>query len=345
MSNAHEATKPTLEHIALWAADLEKTSDILTDLFGWRRNPVVFGVTEGDEVFGGMKLAFIDANGFWIELVEPTTEGPGMDFLKLKGNGALVELDFSVPDFDKTVAAMKAKGIDVVGMDGNPLRNGGLLQEWVIKDGKRETGDERLMYLPANASGGTSIELFWEYPTGVVFYRDEIWPEEKRTPRSAPRLDYITVITANLPATEKVYTETLGLKKSAVNRGLSREWMGVSESQHAWIDTNCDVWVELVAPTEHAGQAVLKDPALGDGAILELGVEVADIEAFHDQMAGKGIRVMSGDGVPLPVGQKAVTVSTGDRYCYLPREKTEGMRILIFQRAPTGEGVFAKRNR
>ena len=61
-----------------------------------------------------MKLAFVDANGIWLELVEPTTPGPGMDFLNKKGTGALVELDVFVDDFDKAAATVRAKGIPVI---------------------------------------------------------------------------------------------------------------------------------------------------------------------------------------------------------------------------------------
>lgn len=338
-------TQPMLEHMALWARDLEKTSTFLTDVLGWKRHPIVFGVNEDDPTFGGMKLAFIDANGFWIELVQPTTDGPGMEFLNQKGNGSLVELDFAVPDFAATVAKMKTKGIDVVGMDGNPLRNGGLLKEWVIKDGKREDGDELLMYLPMHASAGTSIELFWEYPNGALYYRDDKWPPEVRTPSTAPRLDHTVVMSANLPNTTKVYTETLGLETLSLTRGLNRDWMGVGEESHAWVKSNGAIWIELVAPSGEAGKKVLADSMLGDGALVELGVEVPDIDAFYDAMAAKGITMIAGDGVALPSGQKAVTVaSSGDRFSYFPLDKSEGMRILVFQRGPAGKSVFARRD-
>jgi catechol 2,3-dioxygenase-like lactoylglutathione lyase family enzyme len=339
------ATTPKLEHMAVWAKDLEKTSKFLTEALGWKRHPIVFGVNEDDPTFGGMKLAFIDANGFWLELVQPTTEGPGMEFLNQKGNGSLVELDFAVPDFDKTIAKMKDKAIDVVGMDGNPLRNGGLLKEWVIKDGKRVDGDERLMYLPMNASAGTSIELFWEYPNGAVIYRDDTWPAEARPAPSAPRLNHTTVMTANLANTTKVYTDTLGLKTLPLTRGLSRDWMGVGEEPHAWVKTNGSIWVELVAPSGEAGKKALGDSKLGDGALVELGVEVSDIDAFHDAMATKGIKMTAGDGIALPAGQKSVTVaSSGDRYSYFPLDKSEGMRILVFQRGSADKSVFAQRD-
>jgi hypothetical protein len=69
--------------------DVDKTSNFLSQALGWRRHPLQFGVAADSKVYGGMKLAFVDANGLWLELVEPTTPGPGREFLKEKGNGAI----------------------------------------------------------------------------------------------------------------------------------------------------------------------------------------------------------------------------------------------------------------
>jgi hypothetical protein len=198
----------------------------------------------------------------------------------------------------------------------NPLRNGGLLKEWVMKDGKRVDGDERLMYLPMAAAGGTSIELFWEYPNGAVIYRDDTWPSEARPDPSGPRLDFTTVMSANLPNTTKVYTETLGLDTLSLTQGLSRDWIGVGEQSHAWVKTNGSIWVELVAPSGEAGKKALADSKLGDGALVELGVEVSDIDAFHDAMAAKGIKMTAGDGIASHrVIATATSHSTRARAC------------------------------
>jgi catechol 2,3-dioxygenase-like lactoylglutathione lyase family enzyme len=335
-------TQPHLEHVAVWAADLEKTAAFLEEALGWRRHPLEFGVRDDSTVYGGMKLAFVDANGFWIELVEPTTEGPGMEFLKQKGNGSIVELDFFVDDFEKTVEWIKGKGVEPWGMDGKPMVNGGLLQEWAKIDGKIRNADERLLYLPADVSRGTSIELGWEYPSGVVFYRDETWGPEKRTPGAAPRMDHVTVAASDLEKTAEVYTGVLELKRASGAPGLAREWMGVSESEQTWIHGNSQVWVNLVAPTGPAGARILADPRFGEGNIMELAAEVSSIDAFYDQMKAKGITMTAGDGVALPPGAKSVKSPAGDRYSYFPLDRSEGMRILVFERAR--DGVLARRD-
>ena len=337
-------TTPHLEHVAIWAADIDKTAAFLADALGWRRHPLEFGVREDSTVFGGMELAFVDANGFWLELVEPTTEGPGMEFLKQKGNGSIVELDFFVDDFEKSVALLKSKGIEAMGMDGKPMVGGGLLQEWAKIDGKVRNADERLAYLPIDVARGTSIELGWEYPSGVVFYRDETWGPDVRTPSTAPRMDHVSVAAADLEKTADVYTKVLELKRVAGVPGLRRDWMGVTEQGQTWFHGNSNVWVNIVAPAGAAGDKVLQDPRFGDGNIMELAAEVADVDAFYDAMRAKGITMTAGDGVPLPAGAKAVTTPTGDRYSYFPLDKSEGMRILVFERAKAGKGALSLRD-
>jgi catechol 2,3-dioxygenase-like lactoylglutathione lyase family enzyme len=341
---ARSPTQAHLEHIAVWTADVDKTAAFLNETLGWRRHPLVFGVNEDSTVFGGMKLAFVDTNGFWLELVQPTTEGPGMEFLKQKGKGSLVELDFFVDDFDKSVALLKSKGVQPVGMDGKPMAQGGLLREWAIKKGKKVNGDERLAYLPMDVSRGTSIELGWEYPSGVVLYRDKIWGPKARTPAGAPHIDHVTLAASDLEKTATMYARILDLKRIPATPGLRRDWMGVSEDSQAWFYAYGSVWIDLLAPGGPKGEAILKDSRFGDGSIMELAVQVPSVDTFYDEMKAKGIVMTGGDGTPLPPNAKAVATPTGDRYCYFPLDRSEGMRIMVFERAKSGHGALARRD-
>ncbi|HWG71829.1 MAG TPA: VOC family protein [Steroidobacteraceae bacterium] len=329
------SAQPHIEHIAVWVKDVDRTARFLSETLGWRRHPLVFGVNDDDKIFGGMNLAFVDANGLWLELVQPTTPGPGMDFLKEKGDGALVELDFFVDDFDKAEAAIRAKGIKPVGMDGKPLVNGGRLTEWAIEGGKRVPGEERLLYLPMDVSGGTSVEIGWEYPSGVVLYRDATWTDTQRTPRSGPRVDHTVVLAADLEKSAKFYTGVLGLPRIPDKRGVRHDWMSVGDATQAWFKGNGKGFgIQVVAaPATAAGSALIKNPKYGDGAIMELDVEVEDIDAFFDQMKVKGITMTAGDGSALHGGQKAVIEDSGVRYSYFPEQKSEGMRIMVYQQA------------
>jgi catechol 2,3-dioxygenase-like lactoylglutathione lyase family enzyme len=333
--------QPRMEHIAVWAKDIDKTAAFLEKALGWKRHPMVFGVAEDNPVFGGMELAFIDANGLWVELVQPTTDGPGMEFLNQKGDGAIVELDFFLDDFKAHLKDYEARGIELIGMDGLPLQNGGLLSEWVLIDGEKVPADEFLSYLPFDLARGTSIELATEDINGAVILRDTLWKDSPRTPKSAPHTDYVAVLAEDFEKSLNVYTDILNLKKSASDIGVRREWMGFDDQEHAWIEANHEgTWIELISP-KGSSKGVLAEQ--GDGAIIEIGVEVQDIAQYAKELEAKGITMTAGDDVALPVGEVAVTdPKTGDRYAYLPLEQSEGMRIMIFQRGGP-ESAFNKR--
>ena len=81
-----------LDHIAVWSANWKESAKFLEEYIGWDLHPIIFGAA-GESV-GDMELVFINGNGLWVELVQPTSEGPGMELLDILGDGAIVELDF-----------------------------------------------------------------------------------------------------------------------------------------------------------------------------------------------------------------------------------------------------------
>jgi hypothetical protein len=109
--------------------------------------------------------------------------------------------------------------------------------------------------------------------------------------------------------------------------------MGGGADHHAWIDGGQGTWIELVSPAPGSPAAkFLQSRRFGDGAILELDVEVANIDEFYDHMSKNGLTMTAGDSTALEEGQRAVTLPTGDQYSYLPLAASQGMRILVFQR-------------
>ena len=89
---------------------------------GLKRHPMKFGVdTDANKAIGGMEAAFIDANGVWLVLVQPTGPGPLMDQLHEKGEGHVSELIVEVDDLEKFYDDMKAKGVQMQNIDGTPL--------------------------------------------------------------------------------------------------------------------------------------------------------------------------------------------------------------------------------
>jgi catechol 2,3-dioxygenase-like lactoylglutathione lyase family enzyme len=157
-------------------------------------------------------------------------------------------------------------------------------------------------------------------------------------------MDHVSVAAADLEKTAEVYTKVLELKRVPGTPGLRRDWMGVTENGQTWIHGNSNVWVNIVAPTGTEGAKILQDARFGDGNIMELAAEVPDIAAFYDAMKAKGVTMTAGDDTPLPAGSKAVTTPTGDRYCYFPLDRSEGMRIMIFERAKGLNSALAQRD-
>ena len=117
-----------LDHAAIWVEDMKKTVGFLTEVVGWRRHPMEIAVSVEDETTGGMEAVFIDANGLWLELILPTSPGPGMDILEEKGDGAIIEINFEPDDYQAVLDDMKVRGIPLFNMDGSPLgEDGGLI--------------------------------------------------------------------------------------------------------------------------------------------------------------------------------------------------------------------------
>ncbi len=58
--------------------------------------------------------------GFWLELILPTSPGPGMDILEEQGDGAIVEINF-----EAVLNDMKARSIPMFNMDGSSLGEDG----------------------------------------------------------------------------------------------------------------------------------------------------------------------------------------------------------------------------
>ena len=161
MSDTRNEHPLSLDHAAIWVQDMEKTVSFLTDVVGWRRHPMEIMVSDEDETTGGMEAVFVDANGFWLEMILPTSPGPGMDILKEKGDGAIIEINFDPGDYDAVLQDMKAKGIPMFNMDGSPLgEDGGVIKEGVVDEGDFEHTGQRIAYWSTELTRGTVVEIF-----------------------------------------------------------------------------------------------------------------------------------------------------------------------------------------
>ena len=336
-----------LDHAVVWVEDMEKTVAFLTDVVGWRRHPMEVAVSDEDETTGGMEAVFIDANGLWLELILPTSPGPGMDILKEKGAGAIIEINFQPDDYEAVLHDMKAKGIPMFNMDGSPLgEDGGLIKEGVVEEDKLEDAGQRIAYWSTELSRGTTVEIFEalkDNETSLINQRDKQWKKEKLHPQ-APRMSHVSIAVADLETTASFYTDVIGLKRHPMTVGLdagSNEEIGGMKA--AFIDAN-SIWLALFQP-EGPGPLMNILNEKGDGYIAELIAEVDDLTAYYDAMKAKGVQMVGLDGTPLDDKEKFYALDpSGDKIAYFPKDVSCGMTIEIIERGPRETSILHRRD-
>ena len=226
-----------LDHAAIWVEDMEKTTAFLTDIVGWKRHPMEISVSDEDETTGGMDAVFIDANGFWLELILPTSPGPGMDILEEQGDGAIIEINFEPANYEAVLDNMKAKGIPMFNMDGSPLgEDGGVIKEGVVEEGEIANIGQRIAYWSTELTRGTTVEIYEllkEDETNLLNVRDKQWENEEPNPNS-PSIDRIAIIVQDLERTASFYTDVMGLKRHPMEFGLE----GDSNEKNRWYESH-----------------------------------------------------------------------------------------------------------
>jgi catechol 2,3-dioxygenase-like lactoylglutathione lyase family enzyme len=350
MSRSQINTPLRLDHLAVWVADMGKTTKFLTDVVGLKRHPMVVEVSDDDPTCGGMEAVFIDGNGLWLEMILPTSPGPGMDMLKEFGEGAIVEVNFEAVDADyiNIIDDMEAKGVEMLAMDGSPLVDGGRIDEGVR--GKADTAEtgQRIAYWPTDVSQGTTIEIYEKLSndeTNLLNVRNKMWENEQWDSKS-PRIDRVGILVENLEKTAAFYTETMGLERHPKDFVLQADANEVGGMKIAFIkaDAVASVWVQLIQPTS-PGHAMDLLKEKGDGYAMELSIEVDDLDAYYDQMSAKGITMVNFDGSPLATGRKWNTVEPyGDRFNYFPLSESQGLRMMMYQRGPRETSILHHRD-
>jgi catechol 2,3-dioxygenase-like lactoylglutathione lyase family enzyme len=339
-----------LDHLAVWVSDMDTTVDFLTEVVGLKRHPMVVEVSGDDPTCGGMEAVFIDGNGLWLELILPTTPGPGMEILDAVGAGAIVEVNFEAVDQDyiNTIDDMAARGVQMLSMDGSPLVDGGRIDEGVR--GIEETADtgQRIAYWPTDMTGGTTIEIYEKLrddETNLLNVRDKEWGSEQRSP-GAPRIDGVGILVEDLEKTASFYTEVMGLARHPDVFVLEGDANRVGTMKIAFIRASeqDNVWVQLIEPTS-PGHAMDLLTEKGSGYPMEVSIEVDDIEAFHGRMQQLGITMVGFDGSPLEEGRKWESIAPyGDKYCYFPLGASHGLRMMIYQRGPRATSLLQRRD-
>ena len=335
------------DHAAIWVEDMEKTATFLADIVGWKRHPMEIAVSSEDETTGGMEAVFIDGNGLWMELILPTSAGPGMDILREQGAGAIVEINFEPGNYEAVLDDMKARGIPMFNMDGSPLgEDGGVIKEGVVEEGEMENIGQRIAYWSTDLTRGTTVEIYEllkEDETNLLNVRDRTWVNEKPNPGS-PRIDHVAILVEDLDSTAGFYTDVMGLRRHPMKIGIDSDSnTGVGGLDISFVDAN-GVWLELVQPT---GPGPIMDllKKKGDGYVAELIAEVDNLDDYYDQVKAKGVELVNIDGTPFQDGEKCFVLEPyGDKAAYFPKDVSCGMTIEVYERGPRDTSLMHKRD-
>lgn len=289
---------PVFDHIAVWARDTEATATFLTEVMGWRRHPTVIRVSDEEKTTGGMIGTFFDAPGLWIELIEPTTPGPGEDILAQLGDGALVEINFDMGDaYGAALAGLAARGVEMLSMDGSPLRDGGTIDEGVYDGETIQHPGQRIAYFPTALTRGTTVEYYEVLPDdegSLIHERDRVWRNETREP-GTPYIDHVAIVTDDARRAAAFFTGHMGMTEGAPQDHPDGGSSSVLDANGA---DDTALWLKLIQPAKNTREAQVL-AARGPGHILELGVVVPDEAQFFSRVARAGGQVIDRRGYPV----------------------------------------------
>jgi len=331
-----------LDHAVVWVADLEKTSSFLSDVVGLRRHPMEIGVSADDPTTGGMEGVFFDGGGLWLELILPTTPGPGMDILVEKGAGALIEINFLPESYDDVLLHMRDRGVWMLNMDGSPLGDdGGLIKEGIGTGDDIEHTGQRIAYWPQALTHGTSVEIFEVIPgndAGLINIRDNMWKGQPLVGPDEPRVSHLTLYCKDLEATAAFYTDVVGLERHGRDFVLGDAAGGASgHCKGTFIDAG-GIWLELIQPTG-PGTVMDRLHEKGDGYLAGISMQVRDVDTYCAGVRARGVQMLDAGGAVI--GNTIHGISRfGDKVARFPLDVSCGMAVEIFERGPSATTRF-----
>lgn len=138
-------------------------------------------------------------------------------------------------------------------------------------------------------------------------------------------LHHVAILTSNIEDAIEYYTNLLGGQTPRIAE-VDRPGLKLKSAMLP-IGSSGDTYLQLIEPLEGPGVAELEHG--GEGTLFEVGFQVEDIEAFHGQMDARNIRPqgLAGDSIT----GKYVESKFGNRYFFLPKEKTRGTRLEFVQ--------------
>lgn len=286
---------PVFDHIAVWAEETEATANFLTNVMGWQRHPTVIRVSDEEKTTGGMIGTFFDAPGLWIELIEPTTPGPGKDILDALGDGALVEINFDLGDsYGLALEKLAGRGVEMLSMDGSPLKDGGTIDEGVFDGHEIQNPGQRIAYFPTSLTGGTTVEYYEVLPDdegSLILERDRVWHDAVRSV-GTPWINYVAIVTEDATHAASFFKNYMGLTAFPMENHSDG-------SRTILIDANgaddTKLFLKLIEPAKGSREAAILENR-GSGHLLEFGVVVDDMASFIKRAHSHGAKVHDRSG-------------------------------------------------
>ena len=138
-------------------------------------------------------------------------------------------------------------------------------------------------------------------------------------------LHHCCILTSDMGEAIEYYSELLGCE---VPRIAQVDRPGVKlRSAMLPIGPVGETHLQITEPTEGPGVEELEKG--GEGTLHEVGFQVDDIEELYDRLLAKGITPVDLAGRPLD--GKYLVSQFGNRYFFLPRDKTRGTKIEVVQ--------------
>ena len=127
MPEKPQAGAQRVDHVSFVVEDLEEALKFYVDTLGLRV------IKKEDSDLHGVKAAFLRAGDVMVEVIEPLSDGPLMDFLRRRGPG-FHHLAFEVPDLPRALAVVNEAGYRVIDAEPKPGIEGGRISFLHPKD-------------------------------------------------------------------------------------------------------------------------------------------------------------------------------------------------------------------
>ncbi len=138
-------------------------------------------------------------------------------------------------------------------------------------------------------------------------------------------LHHVAILTSNIEEAIQFYTNLLGGQSPRIAE-VDRPGVKLKSAMLP-IGPTGDTYLQLIEPSEGPGVAELERG--GEGTLFEVGFQVDDLADLHDQMDAREIRPqdLAGDSIE----DKFIESKFGNRYFFLPKDKTRGTRLEFVQ--------------